>query len=107
MLTLPIKKKWFEMIRNGVKLEEYREIKPYYKKRFEKLWQGSLIGGDAEREIMFRNGYRSDSPSLIAGCKLRIGEGRPEWGAEEGKNYYILDIQSVAERRGQNEVRRN
>ena len=28
MLTLPIKKKWFDMIKSGEKKEEYREIKP-------------------------------------------------------------------------------
>ena len=35
MLTLPIKKKWFDMIKSGEKKEEYREIKPYWTKRFE------------------------------------------------------------------------
>ena len=34
MLTLPIKKKWFDMILSGEKKEEYREIKPYYDSRF-------------------------------------------------------------------------
>lgn len=34
MLTLPIKKKWFDMIVSGEKKEEYREIKPYYDSRF-------------------------------------------------------------------------
>lgn len=29
MLTLPIKKKWFDMIISGEKKEEYREITPY------------------------------------------------------------------------------
>ena len=33
MLTLPIKKKWFDMIKTGEKKEEYREIKPYWTKR--------------------------------------------------------------------------
>ena len=36
MLTLPIKKKWFDMILYGKKKEEYREIKPYYNSRFAK-----------------------------------------------------------------------
>ena len=30
VLILPIKRKWFDMIRRGIKLEEYREIKSYY-----------------------------------------------------------------------------
>lgn len=36
MLILPIKKKWFDMIKSGEKKEEYREITPYYKSRLEK-----------------------------------------------------------------------
>lgn len=34
MLTLPIKKKWFDMILSGEKKEEYREINDYYRVRF-------------------------------------------------------------------------
>ena len=37
MLTLPIKKKWYDMILSGEKKEEYREQKPYYTKRFVNL----------------------------------------------------------------------
>ncbi len=33
MLTLPIKKKWYDMILAGIKKEEYREIR-YYGGRF-------------------------------------------------------------------------
>ena len=106
MLTLPIKKKWFDMILSGEKKEEYRELKPYYKTRFEHLWQGSLIGGNAKRKVMFRNGYSKQSPSFIATVTLDIGTGKTEWGAEEGKNYYILkicDIEPKAERRIRND----
>lgn len=41
---------------------------------------------------MFRNGYSMHSPSFIEECELNIGYGKPEWGAEEGKNYYVLTI---------------
>lgn len=95
MLTLPIKKKWFDMILNGEKKEEYREIKPYYTSRFRKLWQGSLIGGRAKREILFRNGYRKDSPILKAVCTIDTGFGKPEWGADPEKEYYRLYIHEV------------
>ena len=33
-LTLPLKKKWFDMIKTGVKKEEYRERKDYWFNRF-------------------------------------------------------------------------
>ena len=95
MLTLPIKKKWFDMILSGEKEEEYREIKPYYTSRFRHIWQGSLIGGEAERKICFRNGYSDKSPSFIATVTLNIGHGNSEWGAEAGKEYYVLKILEI------------
>lgn len=94
-MVLPIKKKWFDMTLSGEKKEEYREIKPYYTTRFRNLWRGSLIGGKAERRIMFRNGYSSSSPSFIAICTIDTGTGREDWGAEPGKEYYRLHIKEV------------
>lgn len=86
MLTLPIKKKWFDLIKNGIKKEEYREIKPYYDKRFRTIPCGY---------IAFRNGYSKTSPTIVCLCKLRIGIGKEEWGAEPNKMYYVLKILSV------------
>lgn len=34
VLHLPLKKEWYELIECGTKLEEYREIKPFWIKRF-------------------------------------------------------------------------
>lgn len=98
MLTLPIKKKWFDMILSGEKKEEYREIKPYYTRRFRTLWENAGINGVQEtRKIRFRNGYSYDSPSLVATVHLSLGEGRPEWGALSGVKYYKLHIHSAHE----------
>ena len=111
MLTLPIKKKWFDMILSGEKKEEYREIKPYYATRFANLYKTeggtNLINsflhfkGLRRKEkpqpiyIMFRNGYSKDSPSFIAKCTLSIGTGKEEWGAEKDKEYFILTVQEI------------
>ncbi len=104
MLTLPIKKKWFDMILSGEKKEEYREAKQYYKGRFLNLFDivdegdGQLINPfeeNPEREIMFRNGYGKNSPSFVARCTLSIGEGREEWGAEPGKKYFVLTVKEI------------
>lgn len=116
MLILPIKKKWFDMILSGEKREEYRDIKEYYETRFQNLFgaitiypssifshrskyellQGEAvpeeIRKDSIQEIIFRNGYSKDSKAIKARCRLRIGKGRPEWGAEPDKQYYILEI---------------
>ena len=116
MLILPIKKKWFDMILSGEKKEEYREIKEYYETRYQNLFgaitiypssifshrskyellQGEAvpeeIRKDSVQEIIFRNGYSKDSKAIKARCRLRIGEGKSEWGAEPDKQYYILEI---------------
>lgn len=103
MLVLPIKKKWFDMIKAGEKLEEYREIKPYYDRRllnyFEHTDYGSfvVINPYNEKQIILRNGYNKESPSLLCLCTLDMGTGKPEWGAEENKKYYILRIKEAKE----------
>lgn len=116
MLILPIKKKWFDMILSGGKKEEYRDIKEYYETRFQNLFGAVtiypssifpdkntyvLLQGDAVpeeirkdgvQEVIFRNGYSKNSKIIKARCRLRIGKGRPEWGALPDKQYYILEI---------------
>lgn len=108
-LTLPLKKQWFDLIKAGVKKEEYREIKPRYLEMFcttleafeanhsnnfdvsfHLKWQeeqgfdtlvftlGYPKAGDKERRLEFKN------------PKIRIGTGKPEWGAERGKNYFVI-----------------
>ena len=86
-LHLTIKKKWFDMILSGEKIEEYRDIKPYYNIR--------LIGREYD-SVVFRNGYARDAPSLTIELKtIRFGTGKPEWGAEEGKTYFVLSLGKI------------
>ena len=86
MLTLPIKKRWFDMILSGEKKEEYREMTQYYQVRFKNLWKFDQF-----------NSYSGDSPSCVAKCTLRTGTGKMEWGAEPGKQYYILEIHEISD----------
>ena len=105
MLTLPIKKKWFDMILSGEKKEEYREIKPYYASRFFSNFIASGIGleyilkNDIEVNMFLklRNGYRKDRPCIMCYCHIIKGFGKEKWGAEPGKLYYVLKILSVEE----------
>ena len=86
MLTLPIKRQWYDQILAGTKKIEYREIKPYWTARFFK--ELGIEGNSDESEIAlikkikrqkklfdvkFKNGYEPDSPSFIAECWLDIG----------------------------------
>ena len=101
MLVLPIKKKWFDMIKSGEKKEEYREIKPYYNSRLGvRLIIQELINGSNAKfisNIMFRNGYGKDRPTILCKCEISKGYGKQEWGSELNKEYYILKILSVEE----------
>lgn len=97
MLTLPIKKKWFDMILDGEKTEEYRDITKYYISRLARyISKPFMPDEDKERLfVVFRNGYRKDSPSFVVRCTVRIGKGKTEWGAEKGEEYFVLDIEDV------------
>lgn len=103
-MVLTLKKQWFDMILSGVKTEEYREIKPYWEKRFNnyfgQFWDFSeekskIVWSQQKKDIVFRNGYGNDKPSFTAECTISEGYGNEEWGAEKGKKYYILTIHRI------------
>lgn len=107
MLIFPIKKRWFDMISQGEKKEEYREIKAYWTKRIIKMiGLPDSVEEDVKTilrymktsnkyDVIFRNGYMKDSPKLYAKVKVSIGPGKSEWGAEPEKEYYILHIEEI------------
>lgn len=111
MLVLPITKKSLDMIISSEIKEIYKDIKPYYDRilgnifigfpftraiieNFQsiKLYDSSQI---KDVEIIFRNGYEYYSPKVKCLCSLDIGEGKKEWGAIPGKEYYILKILKI------------
>ena len=96
-MILPIKKQWFDMILSGEKKEEYREIKAYYRSRLqnEGLLDQYGLPTIMQTWILFRNGYSKNAPSFEALCELDIKTGRPEWGADPGKEYDTLQTQDI------------
>lgn len=60
ILYLPIKKKWFDLIAQGKKKEEYREQKRYWLRR---LYNKTLFRKEFD-EVHFKNGYHKDSPFM-------------------------------------------
>lgn len=101
MLVLPIKKKWFDMIKSGIKKEEYREIKPYWFTRFKNnlgcIYDEDLIIHIASGRVIFQNGYKKNAPRIMCIVDVITGRGKPEWGADPYKLYYVLKILSVEE----------
>lgn len=86
MLTLPIKKAWFDMVAAGEKLEEYRDISDYYNSRFK---------NSDTKEILLRNGYCRFSPTIKVSVKISQGYGKEIWGAIPNKKYWILTILKI------------
>lgn len=111
-LTLSLKKKWFDMIKSGEKKEEYRECSLYWIKRFEKLCKNfeylhigrhsrivpTIVMEKADGlkcdTLIFTLGYpKADDMERrlkFKNPKFRIDKGRPEWGAEHGKMYFVI-----------------
>lgn len=103
-MILTLKKQWFDMILSGVKTEEYREIKPYWEKRFINYFGRYRdfsqdppvpVWNQEKKYIIFRNGYGNDKPEFTAECTISEGYGKSEWGAEDGVKYYVLRIHRV------------
>ena len=66
MLTLPIKKKWFELITLGVKPEEYREPTEYWIKRLRhERYVQDVSENYGGLRLGIRNGYRKDAPFAV------------------------------------------
>lgn len=85
-LHLTLKKKWFDLIKSGIKREEYREIKPYWSRRLNKHYD----------RIRFRNGYSRNAPNFtIELNEILIGLGIVEFGAPENKKVYILKLGQI------------
>lgn len=83
-LHLVLKRKWYDMEVSGVKQEEYRDRTPYWKKR---IWDRR---GKIESVVM-HCGYTNKTTEFKL-IDIIEGAGRPQWGAEPGKVYYVLKL---------------
>lgn len=119
VLTYALNKPWFDMIKSGVKTEEYREIKTSYIKRFLDMqnlmadyraagcpddWEmavaNALSMGTWKKylrtftKLVLTLGYpkKTDSSRRLEFDEpsIRIGPGKPEWGAKPGVDYFII-----------------
>lgn len=96
LLYVPINKKWFDMIEQGIKKEEYREIGDHWDSRLIThggAGMGMMIGKYKEFDIVrLTNGYGTIMPTIDVEHKgTRMGVGNPEWGAP----MWILHIISL------------
>ena len=95
ILHLNLKRKWYKMIADGIKKEEYREIKEYWSRIFESSASAIKIKGKfyhpSDVVIRFSNGYSKDREQMDIWLKsISIRWGMPEWGAVPNRQYYVL-----------------
>lgn len=92
VLFVVVKEPWFSMIRDEIKLEEYREQSPYWKKRLYRNWPA--LEGEFQHydTLLLSNGMtKAKEKRLLLDCpKIRIGTGKTEWGAKPGKEYFVI-----------------
>lgn len=86
ILDLVLKGKWYDLIENGDKREEYRVIKPYWTKRL-KNEDGTFKDFT---HVKFRYGYTKRS-MMFEIIEIRQGRGKKEWGAEDIE-YYVISF---------------
>ena len=93
-LNLPIQRKWFDMIAQGIKTEEYRDCENRQVQRAY-LWAANdHYWGETKPVAIFRNGYTMESRALIVkivGFDLRGRENvkHPEWGEPKCRCLHI------------------
>ena len=82
VLYLSLKAKWYDMIEQGIKKEEYREIKPYWTKRLE---------GKHYDVVCFSYGY-TKRRMMFKIDDIFIGTGHNDWGAQSLTEYYVIRL---------------
>jgi hypothetical protein len=79
VLTLQLRRKWFDLIAGGYKRVEFRTVNEYWQRRIE---------GKEHSHILFRNGYGVTRPSMLVDY---LG-----WSKGTGARYYTLRLGDVA-----------
>lgn len=110
-LILPLKKQWWDMIKSGVKKEEYREMKPFYISRFSGGLMKDIVDVEADPDtickvfnrryskVSFTRGYPNSSLESTYHTELReqISEVLMRYGIEcefktnDDDGFYCID----------------
>lgn len=87
VLHLTLKKKWFDLIASGKKVHEFREDKPYWRKR---LATSEGIGKEFDI-VRFRNGYSKNAPVMDVESK-GISFTHPKWFTFKNGEFFDCDV---------------
>lgn len=80
------------MIEEGIKKEEYREIKPYWIKRLtDSSKNGDVCGFKKFDTVKFHYGYTNKTMTFEC-CGITIGRGATSLGAPKDKEVFIIKL---------------
>lgn len=97
ILDLVLKRKWYEMIQNGEKTEEYRKISDYWVRRLCGVVRNLETGDDEVvikrfTHVKFHLGRSNKRTMLFKIKDFTIGQGNVEWGAPENEDVFIIKL---------------
>lgn len=105
-----LKGKWFDMIDQGIKKDEYRDLKKFWSDRLlEKIIcderEGFLFNIDKWSVkaklfdvVEFQHGYSKDARRITIEFKeILVGKGKPEWGGST-EEVFIIKLGKILSR---------
>ena len=117
VLDLSLKHCWYDMIASGEKKEEYRDLRPYYANRLlygcslgvKQYWEEVFANAQTKDwfkpemllrdygsrfydAVRFHRGQGSPVTMLVECLGISVGKGKPEWGAPEDKEVFIIKL---------------
>lgn len=111
VLYLPLKKEWFQMIKSGIKKEEYRKLGKFYSSRFLEKESYAEKSKDekqliswlcSQKKLQYRHydyvefteGYpkkeNKEKRIRFANPQFRLGGGKQDWGAVGDTQYFVI-----------------
>lgn len=109
VLNLTLKKEWFDLIKSGEKIEEYRELKDYWFDRLtveglDNILTSAFVFGFEIYQprfktfdvVKFTNGYGKNAPNFMVELDgIEIKKGNEKWGAEKGVRYFVIKLGKI------------
>ncbi len=97
ILHLTLKKKWFDLIAQGKKKEEYREDKPYWRNRLMEKCSCCSVYSQLKQfdEVHFKNGYHKKCPFMRVKWK-RMYQAKVDFEDKE-KDMFVIKLGKILE----------
>lgn len=88
MIVAKIKRKWFDLIAEDVKKEDYREINPYWAKKIKR--------NEDAKYIRFENGYSKKCPKItLEYLGYDVKKANKNWANNHDTTFFALQLGKI------------